>query len=550
MSLSRHRDRCIRWTALLLCISGTGLLVNGPTTFASDLPSSYKVAQTPIERITFYVNPAIGQDAAGFGSETRPFRTISFALQQLAAIQEEQRGNPIPTIIRLVPGTYSQQTGETFPLVLAEETSLLGDESTRGQTVVIEGGGYRVSPTFAGQNMTIWAGKNSQIRGVTVINKNVRGTGIWIESGSPAIANSIFTQSHREGIFITGTGNPKVEGNIFTANGGNGISVANNARGEIQDNLFQNTGFGLAVSENATPRIARNRIIQNVDGIYMNDAARPTLRDNVIENNKRDGIVATTRARPDLGTLESVGNNIIRNNGKHDVNNGTPDVLYSVGNTLDTKKIAGQVELSGPPADNSLAAQTTFVDVQGHWAQPYIEALAKRNIINGLPGGVFKPDAPVTRVQFASIINKAFAPSAKRSAIAFKDIDSTFWGYQPIQAAVQSGFMNGDPDGLFKPDQPVLRVQVLVALANGLGFNNGDPSLLSMFQDATAIPDYAAGPVAAATRNKIVVNYPTLTQLNPNREVTRAEVAAFVYQALVNAGKAEAISSPYIVLVP
>jgi hypothetical protein len=44
-----------------------------------------------------------------------------------------------------------------------------------------------------------------------------------------------------------------------------------------------------------------------------------------------------------------------------------------------------------------------------------------------------------------------------------------------------------------------------------------------------------------------VVNYPNVGQLNPEREATRAEVAAFIYQALVNAGKAQAISSPYIV---
>jgi hypothetical protein len=39
-------------------------------------------------------------------------------------------------------------------------------------------------------------------------------------------------------------------------------------------------------------------------------------------------------------------------------------------------------------------------------------------------------------------------------------------------------------------------------------------------------------------------------QLNPNRRATRAEVAAFVYQAMVNAGKANAIASPYIVSAP
>ena len=107
--------------------------------------------------------------------------------------------------------------------------------------------------------------------------------------------------------------------------------------------------------------------------------------------------------------------------------------------------------------------------------------------------------------------------------------------------------MSGYPGNLFKPEQSIPRVQVLVALANGLQFGEGNVSILATYKDGSAIPTYATGFVAAATQRRIVVNYPSLTQLNPNREATRAEVAAIVYQALVNAGKANAIPSNFIV---
>jgi hypothetical protein len=45
----------------------------------------------------------------------------------------------------------------------------------------------------------------------------------------------------------------------------------------------------------------------------------------------------------------------------------------------------------------------------------------------------------------------------------------------------------------------------------------------------------------------LVVNYPNLSTLNPTRNATRAEVAAFIYQALVKEGEAVAINSPYVV---
>ncbi len=290
--------------------------------------------------------------------------------------------------------------------------------------------------------------------------------------------------------------------------------------------------------------IVGNQINQNVDGLYINDAARPVLRNNVIENNKRDGLVATIRAQPDLGTAESSGNNVIRGNRQYDLNNSTSNTLYSVGNTLDAQRIVGHVEFT---AWSGTSGQTAFRDLQGHWARAYIEALAKRTILSGFPDGTFRPEDKVTRVQFAAIVANAFAPSPKEPSVEFKDVAKSFWGYQAIQSSAQGGFLKGYPEGLFKPNQPIPRVQVLVSLATGLGFSTGNAEALGKYRDATQIPSWAVGAVAATTQRQIVVNYPTLSQLHPNRQATRAEVAAFVYQALVNAGKAESIPSPYIV---
>lgn len=517
--------------ALLASLGSTGLL-SPLQALAVDAQTPATVAQIPVAATVVYVNPVLGNDAPGAGSsEATPYRTIAYALQQAKP----------GTVVQLARGSYTKESGESFPLAVPSGVTLRGNEADKGQTVAIIGGGLYASRTFARQSTTIVASDNSEIRGVTITNPNVRGTGIWVESTSPRVENCTFSNSNREGVFITGTGNPTVVRNNFITNQGNGISTANNAKGEIRDNLFQNTGFGLAIGGNSAPQVSGNRIIENTDGIYINDNARPVLRSNVIENNKRDGIVATIAAKPDLGTSESPGNNTIRNNAQNDLNNSTNGTLYSVGNAIDTRRIAGRVEFTAPIASGA------FSDTQGHWAQAYIEALAKRNIISGFPEGTFRPNDPVTRVQFAAIINKAFAPSARQATAQFSDVSSSFWGYQPIQVAVRGGFMKGYPEGVFRPDQQIPRVQVLVALASGLGFSSNDLNVLSRYQDATQIPSWASNAVAAATQRQVVVNYPTLTQLNPNREATRAEVAAFVYQSLVNAGKADAIPSQYVV---
>lgn len=520
---------------MLLLAGGQGL---GTHTAATAQVAPVWLAQTPLSATLLYVNPASGTDAAGAGTEVAPYRTIAYALQQAKP----------GTYIQLARGSYTQASGEVFPLTVPSGVTLRGEEAEKGQTVAIIGGGKLISPTFAQQNVTLQAGKDTEIRGISFTNPNTRGTGIWVESVNPKIQNCTFNRNNREGVFVTGTGNPVIADSVFTENGGNGISVASRATGEISGNVFQNTGFGLAIGSNAAPKVTGNRITENTDGLYINDAARPVLRHNTIENNKRDGIVVTINAQPDLGTADSAGNNIVRNNGQYDLNNTTSKTLYSVGNTIDPKKIAGRVELVAPTIASAGSGQ--FADVQGHWAQAYITALAKRSIISGFPGGTFHPDDPVTRVQFAAIIDKAFTPSAKQKTAQFKDINSSFWGYTAIQSAARGGFMRGYPNGDFRPNQVIPRVEALVALSSGLNFNAGSTSVLSKYQDGAQIPSWATSAVAAATQRKIVVNYPALVQLNPTRKATRAEVAAFVYQAMVNAGKAEAIASPYIVLVP
>lgn len=524
--------------ALLLSASGGLILLPAS---ANLKPAPLETAQTPASANIIYVNPQTGNDSSGASnSEASPYRTVTYALQ-LA-----QPG----TVVQLAPGSYTAQTGEVFPLVIKSGISLRGDESTKGQNIAIIGGGQYISPTFAGQNVTILAENDSEIRGVTVTNPQKRGTGVWVESTNPTIANNTFSDSKREGVFVTGNGAPKIQNNLFTRNDGNGISVAKSASGEIRGNTFQSTGFGIAIGGTSSPLVVENRILQNIDGIYINDSARPVLRNNLIQNNTRNGIVVTINAEPNLGTESEPGNNIIRNNAKLDLHNATPAVtILAIGNDINRSRISGRVNFVAaqvkPPAGGISAS--AFTDIEGHWAKSYIEALAAKGIISGYSDGTFRPSEPVNRAQFAVIIEKAFSPTAQRPSINFTDVKNNFWAYQAIQTAYRGGYLSGYQGRAFRPQQQITRLQALVALASGLKLPTGDTSVLSFYKDAAQIPNYAASAVAAATKQKLVVNYPQQDRLNPNQVATRADVAAFIYQALVNSGQAEAIPSPYLV---
>jgi parallel beta-helix repeat protein len=533
-------------TSKFFAIASLGLIsslwLGGQTTLKAQVTPPPETTTIPLNTVgttILYVNPTSGTDQAASGrTAAAPFKTLKFALDQATS----------GTIVQLAPGTYSTQSGEVFPLIVKAGVTVRGDEATKGQNILIQGGGDIISRTWAKQNVSMWLAQGSQVRGVTVTNNNSRGTGIWVEEGSPTISNNTFVNSVREGVFISGTASPTISDNAFMKNGGNGISVTKASGGQIKNNSLMETGFGIVINGTSAPIVDGNQIVKNRGGFVIGDSAKPVIRNNVIADSTEDGIVVLSSAQPDLGTAESSGNNTIRNSGLDktrkpvgvDVNNTTNNTLQAIGNSIDPKKIAGRINFT--PGGN-----VAFTDVQGHWAQQYIQALASQGIIAGFQDGTFKPNDPVTRAQFAAIVLKAFNPAARNPATTFSDVRSNFWGFAAIQSASRGGFMAGFPGGTFKPEQRIPKVQALVALSNGLEFGAGDASVLSRFQDAASIPSWAASPIAAATQRQIVVNYPTVGQLNPGRDATRAEVAAFIYQSLVSAGRAQAIPSPYVV---
>ncbi|WP_242032886.1 family 10 glycosylhydrolase [Oscillatoria sp. FACHB-1406] len=196
-----------------------------------------------------------------------------------------------------------------------------------------------------------------------------------------------------------------------------------------------------------------------------------------------------------------------------------------------------------------LAAQSQMQlnDIQNHWAKDCIQQLASDGIISGYSDRTFRPDRPVTRAEFAAIVNKAF-PNAPvvRAPMDFADVRSNFWARNAIAQAYKTNFLSGYPNARFQPEQNIPRVQALVSLVSGLSYAPALPvetTLARSFTDAAAIPNYAKSAIAAATEKRLTVNYPNVQQLNPNRLATRADVAAFVCQALGRQG----VPTAYIV---
>ena len=104
-----------------------------------------------------------------------------------------------------------------------------------------------------------------------------------------------------------------------------------------------------------------------------------------------------------------------------------------------------------------------FSDVaKGKWYNRAISTLAKAGIIKGDPAGTYRPDDPITRAEMAAII--ARFGDFKEGGKTFSDI-SGHWAQKYIELAASNGWINGNPDGTFKPNNNITRAET-VAMIN------------------------------------------------------------------------------------
>lgn len=299
-------------------------------------PVTVESAQAQPTATILYVNPNSGDDQTGNGDPDRPYQTLTQAI----AIA------PSNAVIQLASGTYSEETGETFPIIVRKPIEIRGELRNQGYNVKIEGGGQFNSPTGGGQHVGIVLLENATLTGVNVTNKLDRGVGVWIENASPTLLQNTFERNDNTGVAVNGTGRPTILNNYFYSNSGNGLVIYGRTQPTVKDNTFERTGYGISVMENASPQIIGNEIKSNRIGVIVQGQAQAILRENTITQSTEDGFVAISNSRPDLGTAEDPGRNIFRSNGGKDIKNLTKDyTIPASGNRL-ASGTEGEVDLN------------------------------------------------------------------------------------------------------------------------------------------------------------------------------------------------------------
>lgn len=162
-------------------------------------------------------------------------------------------------------------------------------------------------------------------------------------------------------------------------------------------------------------------------------------------------------------------------------------------------------------------------DISGHWAENQIKEWANIGYISGYPDGTFLPDNSITRAEFLTLVNKIFKFENKTN-INFIDVRPDYWAYSEIQKGISAGYVSGDKNGTFRPDDFITRQEAAVII-NKLLDNTEITENKPNFKDAYDIDEWAKNSVDIVYEHGILSGFPNGTY-RPKKYMTRAEVVS------------------------
>ncbi|WP_256759572.1 S-layer homology domain-containing protein [Cohnella sp. WQ 127256] len=175
-------------------------------------------------------------------------------------------------------------------------------------------------------------------------------------------------------------------------------------------------------------------------------------------------------------------------------------------------------------------ATIDFADTQGHWAEKTIDIFVRLKLINGYTDGTFRPNSPITRAEFAVILNRVLnIQGGSNTSVVLRDIVDS-WAKEDIENLVAAGVIKGYNDGTFKPDNTITREEMVIMLSRIVDLNNvAKDTTKGNFNDLNGA--YAADEIKAAAQAGIVSGKGN-GRFDPKNNSTRAEALQIILNVL------------------
>ncbi|MEC0107808.1 S-layer homology domain-containing protein [Paenibacillus taichungensis] len=172
-------------------------------------------------------------------------------------------------------------------------------------------------------------------------------------------------------------------------------------------------------------------------------------------------------------------------------------------------------------------------DIDDHWAYDTLDNFVNADLLNGYPlstGEVsLKPNHPITRAEFVSILVQAAGLHSTAQGKTFNDVNAGKWYADAVRIASSLGVVGGISSTEFGPDLPITRGDIAVMVVRTFSSSIQFEGSAKTFKD---VPNYYAASAIAKASQTGIVSGMTTTTFQPFSKATRAQSVVMLERAL------------------
>jgi len=177
--------------------------------------------------------------------------------------------------------------------------------------------------------------------------------------------------------------------------------------------------------------------------------------------------------------------------------------------------------------------KSSFKDVKSHWAEKEIEKMITLGYIKG-SDDKFRPEDSITRGEFVTLIVRILGLETGNYETGFRDVSSDDWFATYIASAVSEGIIKGYDDDTFKPENPITREEISSIVSNIIDIElseDDEEKIIAQFGDEVSI--WAKTYVAEAVESGIIEGFPD-GSFKGSTNATRAQSVVMLLRFLNN----------------
>ena len=218
---------------------------------------------------------------------------------------------------------------------------------------------------------------------------------------------------------------------------------------------------------------------------------------------------------------------------------GTEAQMKAIDVQLDGNRVLDTVQVYLIPAYPDYWYGFYDMPEESEWSYEGISFCLDNGFMNGMGDGYFQPNGTTTRAQLVTILWRMCEEPAAEKAAAFWDTRD-HWAKDAVSWAAENGIVNGVGEGLFAPDAPITREQLVTIFHRFCGeylqMDVSRTQALHSFPDAGAVSDWAKDAMAWGVAVKLIsgVATPNGAVLQPQGSATRAQIAKVILNFFEN----------------